>query len=136
MTKTAMLDTRVIIQGIPDDIIDEIENYCSSAIVRAELMHGLDSFIDDPAVSEDRAKRRRLLIQNLDAIDGFWADFGLEASDGYGVLTAHPKSAIRQKDALIAGQAVALKIPLITHDRGFSRFDAEVRIIQLPDSTR
>ncbi|TAM71838.1 MAG: PIN domain-containing protein [Microbacteriaceae bacterium] len=136
MTKSAMLDTSVIIQGIPEDIIDDIENYCSSAIVRAELMHGLYSFVNDPAVPEDRVKRRRLLIQNLDALEDFWADFGIDASDGYGILAACPKSAIRQKDALIAGHAVALKLPLITHDTGFSRFDADVRIIQLNDRDR
>jgi predicted nucleic acid-binding protein len=35
-----------------------------------------------------------------------------------------PKQAIRLKDALIAGHALALGVPLITRDRGFSRFDS------------
>ncbi|MEO7017291.1 MAG: PIN domain-containing protein [Leifsonia sp.] len=123
MTKTAMLDTSVLISGVPEEIVDRIEDYCSSMICRAELAHGLAAFEKDASRFAQLAIRRELL-RLLDSIPGFWAAFDLPAADGYGALTAKPKSAIRLKDALIAGHALALGLPLFTEDAGFSRFPA------------
>jgi predicted nucleic acid-binding protein len=123
MTRAAMLDTSVLISGLPEETIDTIEDYCSSMICRAELAHGLASFEKDAARFAQLAIRRELL-RLLDSIPGFWIDFDLHAADGYGELTANPKSAIRLKDALIAGHALALGLPLLTEDAGFSRFPA------------
>jgi predicted nucleic acid-binding protein len=118
-----MLDTSALISGLPEETIDNIEDYCSSMICRAELAQGLAAFEKDAARFAQLAIRRELL-RLLDSIPGFWIDFDLHAADGYGELTANPKSAIRHKDALIAGHALALGLPLFTEDAGFSRFPA------------
>ena len=121
MTMTAMLETSVLISGLPEEVIDSIEEYCSSIICRAELAQGLAAFEKDPAKFAQLAVRRELL-RLLDSLPGFWLDFDRAAADGYGTLTARPKSAIRLKDALIAGHALAAGLPLVTEDAGFSRF--------------
>lgn len=116
-----MIDTSVLIAGLPAAIIAEIEEYCSSTICRAELAHGLAAFEADPALHRQAAARRELM-RLLDVLPGFWADFDRAASDGYAQLTAVPRTAIRLKDALIAGHALSRDLPLITADRGFTRF--------------
>lgn len=116
-----MIDTSVLISGLPAPLINEIESYCSSMICRAELVRGLISFTVDPAKRAQAAARREL-VRLLDSAPGFWAEFDLGSSDAYGVLTANPASAIRLKDALIAGHAFSLGLALITEDAGFSRF--------------
>lgn len=126
---TAMLDTSVLISGLPEPVIAEIETYCSSMICRAELARGLASFAADPPQPK-RVALRREFLRLLDAIPGFWLPFDAAAADGYGALTARPPSAMRQKDALIAGHALAAGLPLLTEDTGFSRFAAvEVRLL-------
>ncbi|MCI0156162.1 type II toxin-antitoxin system VapC family toxin [Leifsonia shinshuensis] len=124
-----MLDTSVLISGIPDHIIDELGSYRSSTVCRGELMQGLFSFQADPR-RKAAASQRHELIATLDDLPEFWLDFDRAASDGYGTLTARPRTAIRQKDALIAAHAYAVGVPLLTEDAGFSRFpDVEVVIV-------
>lgn len=123
----AMVDTSVLIAGMPEDIIREIEYYCSSTICRGELAHGLFTFQRDPA-REREANARAELLRLLDALPAFWQPFDRAASDAYGGLTAVPHSAIRLKDALIAGHAFSLDLPIITVDAGFSRFP-DVRVL-------
>lgn len=122
----AMIDTSVLIAGMSEEMITEIEQYGSSTICRAELAHGLAAFETNGGLHRQAAARRELL-RLLDAIPGFWVDFDRSASDGYGRLTAVPRTAIRLKDALIAGHAVSRKVPLITADKGFTRF-RDVRV--------
>lgn len=116
-----MIDTSVLISGLPAPLIGDIESYCSSMVCRAELVRGLMSFASDPARRAQAAPRREL-VRLLDSIPGFWVEFDRDSSDGYASLTASPTSAIRLKDALIAGHALSLGLVLITEDAGFSRF--------------
>ncbi|MGO4537015.1 type II toxin-antitoxin system VapC family toxin [Leifsonia sp. 2MCAF36] len=127
-----MLDTSVIVAGLTPEIIAEIEDYASSAICRAELVRGREAFKEDPG-KERQVPIRREYLRLLDSIPGFWMDFDSRAADGYGRLTAQPKSAMRLKDALIAGHALAHDLPLITRDAGFSRFPAvQLEILPTP----
>jgi predicted nucleic acid-binding protein len=125
-----MLDTSLLISGFPDDVIDDIGSYRSSTICRGELVQGLVSFRADPR-RKAAATQRQELIATLDGLPEFWMDFDRAASDGYGTLTARPRSAIRQKDALIAAHAFAIGVPLLTEDAGFSRFP-DVEVVILP----
>jgi predicted nucleic acid-binding protein len=125
-----MLDTSVIVAGFTPEIIADFESYASSMICRAELARGLAVFSGDPA-RKSRALIRRELLQLLDSVPGFWMEFDQRAADGFGRLTAQPKSAMRLKDALIAGHAYAHDLTLVTRDDGFSRFPA-VRLEVLP----
>ena len=134
MTAKAMLDTSVIVAGLTPEIIAGIENYGSSTICRAELVRGREAFAHDPA-KERQVPIRREFLMILDSIPGFWMDFDARAADGYGRLTAEPKSAMRLKDALIAGHAFGHGLPLITRDAGFSRFPA-VQLEFLPTPAR
>ncbi|HEV7183695.1 MAG TPA: hypothetical protein VGN33_04300 [Leifsonia sp.] len=61
MTKTAMLDTSALVSGVPEEIVDRIEDYCSSMICRAELAHGLAAFENDASRFAQLAIRRELL---------------------------------------------------------------------------
>ncbi|WP_374010008.1 type II toxin-antitoxin system VapC family toxin [Leifsonia sp. LS-T14] len=129
-----MLDTSVIVAGLTPEIITGIEDYASSTICRAELVRGREAFEEDPA-KQRLVPIRRELIRLLDSIPGFWMDFDARAADGYGRLTAQPKSAMRLKDALIAGHAFAHGLPLVTRDSAFSRFPA-VQLEILPTPAR
>lgn len=124
-----MLDTSVLIGVIPDDVIDHIEQHAASFIVRAELLRGLRRF-ESLAGSEHAARIRHKRIAALDSLPELWLPFDSGASAAYAALAASSERAIRTKDALIAAQAVALRVPLLTADRGFTRFkDAEVRFV-------
>lgn len=122
-----MIDTSVLIAGMPAQMVGRVTEYCSSTICRAELAQGLNAFARDPQRHTEEVHRRELL-RLLDSLPAFWVDFGCGASDGYGTLTAEPRSALRLKDALIAGHALALELPLVTVDKGFSRFPG-VRVL-------
>jgi predicted nucleic acid-binding protein len=117
----AMLDTSVMVAGIPADIIEEIEEYCSSTICRAELTRGLTSFESDET-RHQQASARRELLRLLDAVPGFWADFDRAAADGYGRLAVAPRGGTRVRDALIAGHALSRELALITTDKHFTRY--------------
>jgi len=117
----AMLDTSVLIGTIPTAVIDGIDEYGASFIVRAELLRGRERFART-AGHEHAARVRTQLVEALDAIPGFWTPFDDAAADAYATLAARPETAVRSKDALIAAQAVARGVPLLTADRGFTRF--------------
>ncbi|GAB3800724.1 hypothetical protein GCM10028798_15670 [Humibacter antri] len=91
---------------------------------------GARLILEADAARGRQASARRELLRLLDAVPGFWASFDRAASDGYGRLTAVPRTAIRQKDALIAGHAHSRDLPLITADKGFTRFpELDVRFV-------
>lgn len=116
----ALIDSSALIGGLPGRVLDSLEKYCSSAIVRAELAYGLARF--RAAGQSERAARRETLLTALDSLPGFWRDFDVAASDGYGALTAATTQAMRVKDALIAGHAQSLGLAVLTRDAGFTRF--------------
>lgn len=129
MKLRGLVDTSILVGSIPAEIIDNIDRYCSSAICRGELVQGLRAFRADPA-RQHVAGSREELIRLLDSVPQFWRNFDAAASDGYGQLTAPTKSALRLKDALIAGHALALRAPVVTGDPGFSRFN-EIEVLLL-----
>ncbi|MEN2737043.1 PIN domain-containing protein [Microbacterium sp. X-17] len=131
MTILGMLDTSILISGLPSEVIDDIGAYRSSMICRGELAQGLVVFRGDRR-HHAAASQREELIRTLDELPDFWLDFDRAASDGYGPLTAQPRKAIRQKDALIAAHAYAVGVPLLTGDAGFSRFP-DVEVVLLPN---
>lgn len=126
----AMLDTSVLIGRIPDDIVEHIEEHAASVIVRAELVRGLERFEATPGTAH-QARERAQLVNALDALPTFWRSFGVPESDAYARLRARPEQAARSKDALIAGHAAAHGVPLVTADRGFTRFvGIDVRFVE------
>ena len=128
MTPLSLIDSSALIGGLPDDVLSALERHCSSTIVRAELVYGLRVF--ERTGQNTRAARRSTLVDALDTIAGFWQDFDIAASDAYGLLTASSAQAMRLQDALIAGHAQRLGIPVTTRDAGFSRFSSvEIRIL-------
>lgn len=129
MKVRGLIDSSALIGGLPQYILDKIENYCSSTVVRAELAYGLRSF--QASTQTTRAARREALLRVFDSLPGFWRDFDTAASDGYGALTASTTQAMRVKDALIAGHAQSLGVPVLTRDAGFTRFTSvEVDLVQ------
>lgn len=118
----AMLDTSVLIAPLPDDVIDNIEEFSASHIVRAELLRGRTRFAQSPRLAH-AARARQQLIDTLDRCPDFWCSFGAVESDAYANLTTHNEAAVRSKDAFIAAHAIALELPLMTGDIGFTRFE-------------
>lgn len=123
----AMLDTSVLIGPIPDDVIDLIEEHSASFIVRAELLRGRRHFERSPDLRH-AARARGQLVSTLDRLPGFWREFGQAESDACAQLESRNERAVRSKDALIAAHAIALDVPLVTADAGFTRFPA-LRVI-------
>lgn len=117
----AMLDTSVLIGPIPEDILTRIDEYAASFVVRAELLRGQHHFERDPE-RRPAARARAQLISALDDLAGFWRTFGAAESDAYAALESSSERAVRSKDAFIAAHAVALGVPLVTADAGFTRF--------------
>lgn len=129
MKLLALIDSSALIGGLPPDVLNRLEDYCSSMIVRAELAYGLRAF--EASGQAERATRRETLLQILDSIPEFWRDFDRAASDGYATLTARTKQAMRMKDALIAGHAQSLNTAVLTRDTGFTRFGSvEVQLLE------
>ncbi|WP_036283715.1 type II toxin-antitoxin system VapC family toxin [Microbacterium luticocti] len=116
-----MIDTSVLIGVLPDQIVDAIEDHGASHIVRGELLRGAERFAAQPN-GRELARVRAQLVSALDELRAFWRPFDGAASTAYASLTAMPPSAARSKDALIAAHAVSLGVPVITADRGFTRF--------------
>ncbi|MGO3192241.1 MAG: type II toxin-antitoxin system VapC family toxin [Microbacterium sp.] len=132
MTLLGLIDSSALIGGLPPRVLDNLDQYCSSTIVRAELSYGLHAFQASSRV--DRTARRETLLRVLDSLPGFWSDFDLAASEGYGTLSASTTQAMRVKDALIAGHAHSLGIPILTRDAGFTRFTSvTVELIDAAD---
>lgn len=119
MNRLGLIDSSALIGGLPSRVLDKIERYCSSTIVRAELVYGLRAFQRTNQAA--RVARRETLLRVLDSLPGFWVDLDVAASEGYGALTASTQ-AMRVKDALIAGHAQSLGVPVLTRDAGFTRF--------------
>ena len=117
----AMLDTSVLIGALPDDVIDAIDEFSASYVVRAELMRLRARFAQSPSLAH-AARARVQLVETLDRLPGFWREFGAAGSDVYATLTTRSEAAARTKDALIAAHAIALDVPLMTADTGFTRF--------------
>lgn len=117
----AMLDTSVLIGPIPDDILARIDEYAASYVVRAELLRGQRHFERSPQY-RPAARTRAQLVAALDDLPDFWRAFGAAESDAYAALESSSERAVRSKDALIAAHAIALDVPLITADAGFTRF--------------
>lgn len=117
----AVLDTSVLVGPLRDDVIDAIEEYAASFIVRAELLRGREHFARTPGLAH-AARTRSQLVEALDLLPGFWLPFAAAESEAYATLVATSEGAVRTKDALIAAQALALDVPLVTADRGFTRF--------------
>ncbi|UAJ78417.1 type II toxin-antitoxin system VapC family toxin [Leifsonia sp. ZF2019] len=129
MTVLGMLDTSILISGLPDEVIDEIDAYRSSTICRGELIQGLVAFRSDPR-REAAAAQRQELVRILDELPGFWLHFDRAASDSYGALTAEPRGAGRLKDALIAAHSQSAGLPLLTEDTGFTRYpEVDIRLL-------
>jgi predicted nucleic acid-binding protein len=129
MRVQGMLDTSVLISGLPDAVVDDITTYRASMVCRGELIQGLVAFRSDPR-RQAAAMQRRELLRALDDLPEFWLAFDRAASESYGTLTAQPRSAGRLKDALIAAHAHAVGVPLLTEDAGFSRYpDVEIRLL-------
>ncbi|WP_025158604.1 type II toxin-antitoxin system VapC family toxin [Leifsonia aquatica] len=129
MTVLGMLDTSILISGLPDDVIDEIDAYRSSMVCRGELIQGLVAFRSDPH-REAAAAQRQELVRILDELPGFWLPFDRAASDSYGALTSEPRSAGRLKDALIAAHSQSVGVPLLTVDAGFTRYpEVDIRLL-------
>lgn len=117
----AVLDTSVLIGPLREEVIDSIDEYAAPYIVRAELLRGREHFARTPDLAH-AARARTQLVETLDLLPGFWLPFGAADSDAYATLVATSEGAVRTKDALIAAQALALDVPLVTADRGFTRF--------------
>lgn len=117
----AMLDTSVLIGPIPDDILERIEEYAASVVVRAELLRGQRHF-ERSTEHGHAARARGQLVAALDALPGFWQEFGAAQSDAYAALESSSQRAVQSKDAFIAAHAIALGVPLVTADAGFTRF--------------
>lgn len=117
----AMLDTSVLIGPIPDDIVEQIDDHAASFIVRAELLRGRRHF-ERSAALRHAALAREQLVSALDALPEFWRPFGDAESDAYATLESSNERAVLSKDALIAAHAIALGVPLVTADTGFTRF--------------
>ncbi|QIM15764.1 type II toxin-antitoxin system VapC family toxin [Leucobacter insecticola] len=118
-----LLDTNILIDSAALVAVSgDIDKYVSSTIVRSELVYGLQTREPGSAARSNRQK----LIELLDSLNGFWLPFDLNASQAYGALTARPNSAMREKDTLIAAQALSLDLPVVTNDHGFSRFEGVV----------
>lgn len=117
----AMLDTSVLIGPLPDEVIDAIDDYAAPYIVRAELLRGRARFAQSPQLAH-AARAREQLVETLDRLPEFWREFGAAESDAYATLTTRSEAAARSKDALIAAHAIALDMPLMTGDAGFTRF--------------
>lgn len=116
-----MIDTSVLIGALPDQIVDAIEDHAASYVVRGELLRGAERFAAQRN-GRELARVRAQLVSALDELRSFWRPFDGAASTAYASLTAKPPTAARSKDALIAAHAVSLDVPLITADRGFTRF--------------
>lgn len=117
----AMLDTSVLIGPLPDDVIDAINEFSASYIVRAELMRGRARFAQSPPLAH-AARAREQLVETLDRLPGFWREFGAAESDAYATLVTRSEAVTRTKDALIAAHAIALDVPLMTADTDFTCF--------------
>lgn len=120
-----LLDTNILISP-PTDLPDD--TFGSSILSLAELHFGVE-VAADAAV---RAERTRRLVQVRDLFE--WIEFDEHSAESYGILAAEvarrrPGHA-RSKDIMIAGQAHALGVPLMTRNvRDFELVSHLVQVI-------
>jgi len=114
----ALLDTNVLI-AMPGAVVREIDQYAASIISRAELEFGVaTASLRD---QEQVATMRRLRLDALDEAD-IWRAFDRRATRAYGAAAARVlrdgavPSTARHKDGLIAAHALALGVPVMTHN--------------------
>ena len=105
-----LLDTNVLID-FDSYTFDPSQSYCASMLSRAELTLGV---VRAQTAQDGLARRAKLAL--LDAwID--WLPFDQAASEGYGIVAGAAKltgARLRNKDALIAGQAYSLGLSIMT----------------------
>lgn len=105
-----LLDTNILIDFSTYQFEDD-QTYAASVLSRAELSLGMRRA---PSVEVSQSRQARLAY--FDSwID--WLVFDRAASDGYGVVTGDAKLTgirLRNKDALIAGQAYSLGLSIMT----------------------
>ncbi|RFA07583.1 hypothetical protein B7R21_15475 [Subtercola boreus] len=122
---SAGLDTNILIDP-PKDLPDD--SFGSSIISLAELHSGVELATDVAT----RAQRQQRLVQLRALFD--WIPFDEYSAESYGVLAAtvartRPGHA-RSKDIMIAGQAHALGVPLMTRNaRDFELVSHLVQVI-------
>ena len=129
-----LLDTNVLIDFACYEF-DPSEPYAASMLSRAELELGIHGA---PTVALREERKHRLIL-----LDGWieWLSFDRAASEGYGQLAARTSltgARLRNKDALIAGQAYGRGMALMTvNTSDFAPFAALLTILaptRRPDS--
>ena len=122
-----LLDTDILIDA-DAYVFDETETYTASILSRAELELGVHKAT---TAHERQARQARLAL--LDTwLD--WLGFDIAASRGYGLVagTAEITGArLRNKGALIAGQAYSLGLPVMTRNTAdYQPFSAYVVLVE------
>jgi len=122
-----LLDTDILIDAHMY-VFDETETYAASILSRAELELGVHR-AGTPHDRQARQARLALLDAWLD-----WLVFDLAASRAYGLVAGNAAvtgARLRNKDALIAGQAYSLGLPLMTHNTAdYAPFSAYIVLIE------
>ena len=122
-----LLDTDILIDA-DAYVFDETETYTASILSRAELELG----VHRAGTAYDRQARQARLALLDTWLD--WLEFDIAASRGYGLVagTAEITGArLRNKDALIAGQAYSLGLPIMTHNTAdYAPFFAHIVLIE------
>lgn len=108
-------------------VFPELEKYCARTIVLAELQRGL-RILELRGSQDIEYLNRKYLFQELGAYAGFWVPFDAQAARGYSELRG-ASAQMRKRDALIAGHAKALGLPVHTADADFGTFEG-VEIIR------
>lgn len=121
-----LLDTNVLI-NFDNYQFDAQQSYAASVLSRAELALGT---YHAPSVPE-RQKRQAILAAFDAQFD--WLPFDRAASDGYGAVTGQSSltgARLRNKDALLAGQAFSLGLAIMTaNTKDFAPFAEQIEII-------
>ena len=121
-----LLDTNILIDGHMY-VLDPDEPYAASMLSRAELELGIHG-APTAAIREERKHRLARLDEWIE-----WLSFDRAASEGYGQLAARTSltgARLRNKDALIAGQAYGRGMALMTvNTSDFAPFAALLTIL-------
>ena len=108
-----LLDTNILID-LDLYEFDPANEYACSMLSRAELEFGAQQ----EAVNAHGSKRRARLAECDRWFE--WLPFDRAASAGYGFVASHARTVtgarLRNKDALIAGQAYSLGYPVMTRN--------------------
>ena len=122
-----LLDTNILIDG-ERYVLDAAEVYAASMVSRAELELGVAR-----ATSPGERRDRRFRLAGLDEWLR-WLPFDRRASEGYGAVASASGltgARLRNKDALIAGQAYGLGLAVMTANTAdFAPFAALLTVIE------